>query len=168
MYLYRHWRAFTCPRMAVFVLGSYALMHHGIFKFTHTFPNVNSYKRFWHHPNYKLLGPIYSWFYLVRPIFWTYIFARLSFTLGVMVKRHWKGEDDPHYYQYYDTLYPDLLHDSDDMRYLNFRYTDNKVTPEPMTGYYPHDNMRYGSFLNKKYDNTFTDFSTSEKQTRGV
>ena len=58
-----------------------------------------------------------------------------------------------HYTWYYDTLYPDLLHDADDMRYINFRYTDAKVTPEPMTGYYPHDNMRYGKFLNKKEDN---------------
>ena len=68
-----------------------------------------------------------------------------------MTKRHWAGKDDPHYFWYYDTLYPDLLHDADDMRYVNFRYTDNKVTPDPMTGYYPYDNMRYGDFLNKKH-----------------
>ena len=26
MYLYRHWRAYTCPRVAVFWFGSFALM----------------------------------------------------------------------------------------------------------------------------------------------
>lgn len=54
------------------------------------------------------------------------------------------------------------------MRYINFRYTDAKVTPEPMTGYYPHDNMRYGSFINKKEDNTFNTFRQAEKMTRGI
>lgn len=38
------------------------------------------------------------------------------------------------------------------MRYINFRYTDQKVVPDPLTGYYPYDNMKYGSFLNKKGD----------------
>ena len=33
MYLYRHWRAFTCPRVAVFWLGSFALMQHGLHAF---------------------------------------------------------------------------------------------------------------------------------------
>ena len=61
-------------------------------------------------------------------------------------------------------MYPDLLHDAEDMRYINFRYTDNKVTPEPLTGYYPHDNMRYGDFLNKKEDSKFTNRDTATKQ----
>ena len=33
MYLYRHWRAYTCPRVAVFWVGSFALMQHGIMAF---------------------------------------------------------------------------------------------------------------------------------------
>ena len=33
MYLYRQWRAYTCPRVAVFWLGSFALMQHGIIAF---------------------------------------------------------------------------------------------------------------------------------------
>ena len=45
------------------------------------------------------------------------------------------------------------MHDADDMRYINFRYTDAKVVPDPMTGYFPFDHMRYGDFLNKKEDN---------------
>ena len=102
------------------------------------------------------MGPIYSYFYLLRHIFWTYITARLVRCTYWMIKRHWEGRDDMHYTWYYDTLYPDLLHDADDMRYINFRYTDAKVVPEPMTGYYPHDYMRYGAFLNKKEDSTFT------------
>ena len=73
------------------------------------------------------------------------------------------GNDDPHYTWFYDTLYPDLLHDADDMRYINFRYTDAKVTPEPITGYYPHDHMHYSPFLNKKEDNTFRNMATIDK-----
>ena len=68
--------------MALFAFGSFALMQHGIFMFKHTFPNLSAYKRFSHHPNYKLMGPIYSYFYLVRPIFWTYITYRLTMTVG--------------------------------------------------------------------------------------
>ena len=152
--------------MALFAFGSFALMQHGTYMFNNTFPNLLAYKRFSHHPNYKLMGPIYSWFYLVRPIFWSYITYRLTYTTLKMVKRHWEGKDDPHYFWYYDTLYPDLLHDADDMRYINFRYTDNKVTPEPMTGYYPHDNMRYGGWLSKKEDNRFVNRKATEDQVK--
>ncbi len=101
------------------------------------------------------MGPVYSYFYLLRPMFWTYITYRMTKFLYFMVKRHWEGKDDQHYFWYYDTLYPDLLHDEDDMRYINFRYTDQKVSPDPMTGYYPYQNLRYGDFLNKKEDNTY-------------
>ena len=163
-YLYRHWRAYTVPRMSLFAMGSYFLMIHGIYKFNHTFQNLLAYKRFCDHPNYKLMGPVYSYFYALRPVFWTYITFRLFRCVWFMVKRHWEGRDDMHYTWYYDTLYPDLLHDADDMRYINFRYTDAKVTPEPMTGYYPHDYMRYGAFLNKKEDNTFTRRSVADAQ----
>jgi hypothetical protein len=44
------------------------------------------------------------------------------------------------------------LHDEEDMRYIGFRYTDQKVSPDGMTGYYPYQNMRYGDFLAKKED----------------
>ena len=33
MYFYRQWRAYTCPRMAVFAFGSFALMQHGVIAF---------------------------------------------------------------------------------------------------------------------------------------
>ena len=118
--------------------------------FNQTFPNMVSYKSFSKHPNYKLLGPIYSYFYLVRPFFWTYIFVRMTRFLYFMTKRHLLGKDDLHYFWYYDTLYPDMFHDEEDMRYINFRYTDAKVVPDPLTGYYPIDNMKYGAFLNEK------------------
>ena len=153
MYLYRQWRAFTVPRMGVFLFGSYCLMQHGAYQFNHTFPNMLAYKSFSAHPNYKLMGPLYSYFYLLRPIFWTYITYRIGRTTFNMAKRHWIGQDDLHMTFDKDTFYPDLLHDADDMRYINFRYTDAKVSPDPMTGYYPHDNMRYGDFLSKKKDN---------------
>ena len=105
------------------------------------------------------MGPMYSYFYLLRPIFWTYITYRLARTTYVLSVRHWNGKDDLHKVWDNDTLYPDLLHDADDMRYINFRYSDQKVTPDPMTGYYPHDNMRYGGFLSKKEDTTFTNIN---------
>ena len=165
-YLYRHWRAFTVPRMALFTWCSFSLMQHGVYVFQQTFPNLLAYKSFSAHPNYKLMGPLYSWFYLLRPVMWTYVFARLTRATWHMTTRHWEGKDDPHYFWYYDTLYPDLLHDADDMRYINFRYTDNKVTPEPMTGYYPHDNMRYGGWLSKKEDNRFVNRKATEDQVK--
>ena len=159
-YFYRHWRAFTVPRFAVFTFCSYSLMMHGFYHFKHVFPNVLAYKRFHDHPNYKLMGPAYSYFYLLRPIFWTMICYKMCRGLVYMVKRHWRGEDDLHYTWYYDTLYPDLLHDVDDMRYLNFRYTDSKVTPEPMTGYINTDHMRYGNFLKEKREgSSFTNMA---------
>ena len=155
-YLYRHWRAYTVPRMGLFAFITFALTKHGAYQFEHTFPNLAAYKRFADHPNYKLVGPLYFYFYMIRPFFWAYLCLRISKATFFMAKRHWEGKDDLHYTWFYDTMYPDLLHDAEDMRYINFRYTDNKVTPDPMTGYYPHDNMRYGDFLNKKEDNTFT------------
>ena len=65
-----------------------------------------------------------------------------------------------HYFWYYDTLYPDMLFDEEDMRYINFRYTDAKVAPDPLTAYYPYDHLKYGEFLNKKEENLFTSAQT--------
>ena len=152
MYLYRHWRAYTCPRVAVFWIGSVALMQHGFVAFDQTFPNITAYKRFKEHPNYRVLGAGYSWFYLLRPVFWTYVCFRMTRFLYNMIKRHWEGKDDQHYFWYYDTLYPDLLHDEEDMRYINFRYTDQKVSPDGMTGYYPYAHQKYDKFLHEKTD----------------
>lgn len=163
MYLYRQWRAFTCPRVAVFWMGSFGLMQHGLVAFQNAFPNLLSYSSFSAHPNYKVMGPVYSWFYLLRPVFWTYMTYRMTKFLGFMIKRHWEGKDDQHYFWYYDTLYPDLYHDEEDMRYINFRYSDAKVVPDPLTGYYPYENMRYGDFLNDKRDSTYTKRSSIDK-----
>ena len=122
----------------------------GIVSFLKTFPNLRAYKRFSHHPSYKLLGPIYSGFYLVRPLFWTYVFYRMTKQLYYMVWRHYTGRDDLHYFWYYDTLFPDMIHDADDMRYINFRYTDQKVVPDELTGFYPYDHLKYQGFLDSK------------------
>jgi hypothetical protein len=84
---------------------------------------------------------------------WTYVCYRMTKLLASMVVRHYQGKDDLHYFWYYDTLYPDMLHDEEDMRYINFRYTDAKVVPDPLTGYYPYDNLKYGKFLNQKDEN---------------
>ena len=154
MYLYRQWRAYTCPRVALFWLGSFALMQNATITFNKTFPNLSTYRRFKDHPSYKILGATYSYFYAARVLFWTYCTGRMTLFLYGMIKRHWEGNDDQHYFWYYDTLYPDLLHDADDMRYINFRYTDQKVSPDALNGYYPYANVRYGGFLNQKFDNT--------------
>jgi hypothetical protein len=151
-YLYRHWRAYTVPRVAAFWFGSFAFMQHALVVFTKTFPNLITYNRFSAHPNYKILGPVYSWFYMGRAIFWSYIFLRMTRFLGHMILRHLDGKDDLHYFWYYDTNYPDMLHDEEDMRYINFRYTDARVVPDPLTAYYPYENLKYGEFLNKKED----------------
>ena len=156
MYLYRQWRAYTCPRVAVFWICSFSLFQHATISMLKTFPNLAAYKHFSDHPNYKILGPIYSYFYALRPIFWGYITFRMTRFLYHMIKRHWAGKDDPHYFWYYDTLYPDMILDEDDMKPVNFRYTDQKVSPDALNGYYPYGNLRYGDFLNKKEDNTFT------------
>lgn len=134
----------------MFWFGSFAFMQHALVSFLKTFPNLGSYSSFSAHPNYKLMGPIYSWFYMLRPMFWTYVFYRMTKTLAFMVHQHWLGNDDLHYTWYYDTLYPDMFFDEEDMRYINFRYSDNKVAPDPLTGYYPYDNLKYGKWLNKK------------------
>ena len=140
------------PRVAVFWLGSFGFMQHSLVAFIKTFPNLIAYEGFSHHPNYKLLGPINSWFYLLRPVFWTYIFYRMTRLLGTMIIKHFNGQDDLHYFWYYDNLYPDFFYDEEDMRYINFRYTDAKVVPDPLTGYYPYDHAKYGSFINSKHD----------------
>jgi hypothetical protein len=137
----------------MFWFGSVAFLQHSLVAFFQTFPNIKAYPQgLSHHPNFKLMGAFWSYFYFARPIFWTYITYRMTRLLITMIDRHFKGKDDIHYFWYYDTLYPDMLHDEEDMRYINFRYTDNKVVPDPLIGYYPYDNLKYGSFLNKKED----------------
>ena len=155
MYLNRQWRAYTVPRVAAFWFGSFALLQHSLVAFAKTFPNVLAYGGFSKHPNYKLLGPVYSWFYMIRPIFYTWIFFRMTRWLYYSIERRIQGKDDLHYFWYYDTLYPDMFFDEEDMRYINFRYTDQKVAPDPLTGYYPYDHLKYGDFLNKKEENLF-------------
>jgi|ERR1719272_624244 len=94
MYLYRHWRAFTCPRVAVFWFGSFALWQHSLLQFTKTFPNLISYEKFSAHPSYKKLGGVWSYFYLLRPMFYTYLTFRMTRFLGFMIMRHLEGKDD--------------------------------------------------------------------------
>jgi hypothetical protein len=146
--------------MSLFWIASLGFLQHSLVAFAKTFPNLQSYKAFSAHPNYQLMGPIYSYFYLLRPAFWTYIAFRLTRVMIVMISNHYKGKDELHYTWYYDTLYPDLLHDEEDMRYINFRYSDAKVVPDPMTGYYPYDNLKYGKWLNKK-DSAYSDHAQS-------
>lgn len=149
-YLNRHWKALTVPRFAIFWLASFGLMQHSLVAFAKTFPNLSTYASFSAHPNYRLLGPVYSWFFLLRPVIWSYVFIRMTKTLFAMSKRHFEGKDDLQVFWYSDSNYPDMLHDEEDMRYINFRYTDQKVSPDPMTGYYPYDHLKYGKWLDKK------------------
>ena len=148
MYLYRHWRAYTVPRVAMFWFCSFSLMQHSFASFLKTFPNLEAYSRIKHHPNYKLLGPVHAWFFILRPVVWTYVFARMTRFLTFMIIRHYQGKGDLHYFWYYDTLYPDMFFDDEDMRYINFRYTDNKVVPDGLNGYYPLENLKWGEWLN--------------------
>lgn len=156
MYINRQWRAYTCPRVAVFWLGSFALMQHAYVAFDKAFPNLESYPSFRKHPQYKILGPAYSWFYMLRPVFWTYICYRMTRLMYHMVTRHLEGKDDQHYFQYYDTNFPDLILDAEGQHVINFRYTDQQVQPEDMTGYYPYDHMKYHKWLAQKEDSRFT------------
>ena len=149
MYIYRHWRAYTVPRVAAWWFISYSFMLHGTTAFLKTFNNLQNYKSFSAHPNYKLLGPFWSYFYAIRPFFWTWVSFKMTRFLYFMVLRHWEGLDDKHYFWYYDTLYPDLIHDEEDMRYINFRYSDQKVVPDPLTAYYPYEQLKYRGFLEK-------------------
>jgi hypothetical protein len=122
----------------------------GLIAFIKTFPNMAAYPSFSAHPNYKLLGPVYSYFYMARPMFFTWIFYRMTRFLYSMVWRHYTGQDDLHSTWYWDTLYPDMIFDADDMRYINFRYTDQKVVPDDLTGYYPYDSLKYQTWLDRK------------------
>lgn len=94
MYLYRHWRAYTCPRVGLFWFCTFALWQKSLTAFVKTFPNLSSYASFSAHPSYKVLGPLWSWFYMVRPAFWTYMLFRMTRFLGYMILRHWEGKDD--------------------------------------------------------------------------
>lgn len=159
MYLDRQWRAYTCPRVGVFWFCSFMFMQHAFVAFDKAFPNLEAYGRFSKHPSYRILGPLYSWFYAVRPVFWTYIFYRMTRHMYFMITRHLAGKDDLHYFHYYDTNYPDLITDAEDMHTINFRYTDQQVQPEEMTGYYPYEHMKYHKWLSKKEDTRMTDKS---------
>ena len=66
-----------------------------------------------------------------------------------MLFNHWQGKDELHYTWYYDTLYPDMIHDPEDMRYINFPYHSQPVVPDPMTGHYPMDGLKYTAWLEK-------------------
>ena len=91
-YLYRQWRAYTIPRVLLFWYGSLVFMQHGFVAFLKTFPNVLAMKSFSAHPNYKLLGAGTSWFYIARPIFWTWVFMRMTKWTWSMVKGWYTGD----------------------------------------------------------------------------
>ena len=93
-YLNRQWRAYTVPRAGAWFLMSYAFLYNSTNVFFKTFSNIESYKRLADHPNYKLLGPFWSYYYLVRPIAWAYISFRLARYTYLLTMRHWAGEDD--------------------------------------------------------------------------
>ncbi len=68
LYINRHWRAFTVPRVGVWWLLSTGLMYHGFVAFNQTFYNIEQLG-FRKHPNFHLLGTFWSYFYLLRPLF---------------------------------------------------------------------------------------------------
>jgi hypothetical protein len=153
MYVYRHWRAYTVPRAAAIWFITYGFLLNGCNAFLKTFPNLGTYKRFSDHPSYKLLGGFWSYFYAIRPFFWAWASYKMARLTYFMIIRHMEGKGDPHYWWFYDTLYPDMIHDEEDMRYINFRYTDQKVVPDPITAYYPYEDLKYNHFLTKSTPN---------------
>ena len=48
-----------------------------------------------------------------------------------------------------------MYFDAEDMRYINFRYSDNRVVPDELTGYYPMDHLKYSGWLNQKGEPNF-------------
>ncbi len=149
-WLYRQFRCYTAPRAAVPWLLSLGLTLNSMHVFLKTFPNLQSYGKFANHPNYKLLGPVWANYYRFRPVFWTYICIRMTRFFVNMVRRWYNGSGDPHYFWYYDNLYPDFLVDPDEFRYINFPYSDQPVAPDEMIGYYPYDHLKYNDFLSQK------------------
>lgn len=61
---------------------------------------------------------------------------RLTRYFTDMIRLHWMGQDEQHFWFWHDTAYPDLMHSKEDFAYLNFRYTDTPVKPEDMTDFY--------------------------------
>lgn len=125
--------------MAVWWSLSAGLMMHGFASFNYTFYNIEQLG-FWKHPNYKMLGSGWAMIYVMRPWFWAYITYRLTRYLLVMIKRHWMGRAEEHYWWWHDTAYPDLMHSKEDMKYLNFKYADTPVKPEHLTDFYKPEN----------------------------
>ena len=66
----------------------------------------------------------------------TYMTYRLTRYFTDMIRLHWMGQDEQHFWFWHDTAYPDLMHSKEDFAYLNFRYTDTPVKPEDMTDFY--------------------------------
>ena len=131
-------------------LGSIGLFMSSIQFFGKTFNNLEAYGKFSNHPNYKLLGPFWSNYYRLRPFFWGYIAIRLARWYFWMLKRWYNDKGDPHYFWYYDNLYPDFFVDPDDNRYINFPYHDQPVAPDEMIGFFPFEHLKYQEFVDQK------------------
>mmetsp|Transcript_686 Transcript_686/g.800 ORF Transcript_686/g.800 Transcript_686/m.800 type:complete len:120 (+) Transcript_686:262-621(+) len=114
--------------------------------------NLGAYGKFSNHPNYKLLGPLWANFYRLRPFFWGYISIRMTRFFFQMVRRWYHDNGDPHYFWYYDNLYPDFLVDPDDSKYINFPYGDQPVAPDELIAYYPYEHLKYQHFIDQKVD----------------
>mmetsp|Transcript_32622 Transcript_32622/g.31997 ORF Transcript_32622/g.31997 Transcript_32622/m.31997 type:complete len:82 (+) Transcript_32622:392-637(+) len=67
-----------------------------------------------------------------------------------MLRRWYNDKGDPHYFWYYDNLYPDFIVDPDDNRYINFPYHDQPVAPDELIAYYPFENLKYQKFIDSK------------------
>ena len=109
-YIYRQWRAYTTPWVFVFWLLPAAYTAYTFRMFRATFPNVKVLG-FRTHPNYKLLGPIWSTFYAVWPFFWAYLTYRMTWFLFQTAMKWYQDKGEEHYFWYYDNLYPDFIVD---------------------------------------------------------
>ena len=149
-YWYRHLRCYTVPRATLPFAGSWIFFFKSLHVFGKVFNNLEAYKGFSHHPNYKLLGPLYSHYYKLMPLVWGYVALRMTRFYYYMVRRWYHDNGDPHYFWYYDNLYPDFITDQDDMRYINFPYADQPVGPEEMSGFFPFEHLKYQEFIDQK------------------
>ena len=132
------------------LVGFYALFFNSIQTFGKTFSNLEAFGKFSNHPNYKLLGPFWSNYYRLRVFVWGYMCVRITRFFYSMTYRWYMDKGDPHYFWYYDNLYPDFLRDPDDSKYINFPYSDQPVAPDEMIAYFPWEHLKYQKFLDQK------------------
>ena len=139
-YIFRQAKATTTFRVFSHWLLAYVVMARCMYVFLYSFPEMSRYGMFWRHPNYKKLGHGWSWFYFLRVPFTTWITWRLTKMLYYKAKDTVHGKEDRLSQLQNDWMYEDWHRDSEDGRYVNFRYGDHVDRVPEMSH---HSNMIY-------------------------